>query len=411
METTYDERHSNARDGTPADGRCSARLTLALALSWLVFLAFPVITSLAVRPQWAGAGRWLAAVVGLMLVVGLYGWAVTRAISAPKRPVGWSAPTVCFGALGALALVLPLAFGAAWFGGFLYPCLLAGLLLSPRHMIWAVVIFTVGGMVLGSVVGVVWWETIALTLLTGLGGALMLGVMWLRATNAELRAAQSEIARLATASERLRLARDLHDSVKQHVFVTAMEIGAARALVGRDPGAVAIHLDRADMSIREAQGELVAMIHQPGKPRLAGRSLADALRDYLSDWSRQTAICAEERLGANSAPLPATVSDAVYRVAQEALANVARHSQATQVVVTLTANDETQTLRIWDNGCGFVPDAVALTGETRGYGLCNMRERLAAINGSLTIESRLGQGTCVTCIYPVSIRLSPQAPA
>jgi signal transduction histidine kinase len=207
---------------------------------------------------------------------------------------------------------------------------------------------------------------------------------------AELQAAQRQIQDLAAAAERNRLARDLHDSVKQQVFATIMQLGAARVLLEREPHAAYAPVIEAEQLARQAGAELSLLIHELRPVSLDQRGLAETLRAYLNDWSRQSQIAIELRAGAGR-PLAAAAEQALLRVVQEALANVARHSQATSVTVELSYNADAVALAIADNGRGFDTQTIQ-----KGVGLASMRERLAELGGRLLIESRPGEGTRVT---------------
>lgn len=200
---------------------------------------------------------------------------------------------------------------------------------------------------------------------------------------------------LATLEERNRLARDLHDSVKQQVFATAMQVGAARALLAHDPARAAEHLIQAETLARQAQQELTALLRQLRPVALVGKGLAPALRDYVSGWSRQTGISVDLRVHGERRSSP-EVEQALYRVAQEALSNVARHSGTNQLEVTLTYDKASVTLRVTDYGCGF--DTAAAVGK--GMGLTSMAERVAALGGQMEVLSRPGQGTTVQATLP-----------
>jgi signal transduction histidine kinase len=100
---------------------------------------------------------------------------------------------------------------------------------------------------------------------------------------------------LATAEERNRLARELHDTVKQQVFATTMQVGAARVLVDRDPALAQARLTEAERLAHGAQRELTAILEQlrPGsysRPHSSANSFEVALQSYVSDWSRQNDI-------------------------------------------------------------------------------------------------------------------------
>jgi signal transduction histidine kinase len=205
----------------------------------------------------------------------------------------------------------------------------------------------------------------------------------------ELRAAQRQVQDLAVAEERNRLARELHDSVKQQVFATIMQLGAARVLLERDPNAARLHLTEAEQLAQQSGAELSLLIHELRPVALGDKGLAAALQAYAADWSRQSNIAADVRARGTGALAPA-VEHALVRVTQEALANVARHSHATAVTLDLELAADTATLTIADNGCGF--DASV---ASRGVGLASMRERLEALGGWLRVESQPGIGTTI----------------
>ena len=197
-------------------------------------------------------------------------------------------------------------------------------------------------------------------------------------------------AELATLEERNRLARDLHDSVKQQVFATAMQLGAAQAMLDNDPNAAKSHLQEAEQLSRQAQQELTGLIQALRPATLEGKGLVEALRGYVEDWSRRTAITAQVNVSGER-PLPLPVEQPLFRVAQEALANVARHSGAQTVTIHLVWQDDTLAMTITDDGSGF-----DMNSTVYGMGLSSMQERLAQLNGRLTIHSTPGQGTQLT---------------
>jgi signal transduction histidine kinase len=205
----------------------------------------------------------------------------------------------------------------------------------------------------------------------------------------ELRAAQRQVQDLAVAEERNRLARDLHDSVKQQIFATIMQLGTARMLLERDTNAARDHLLEAEQLAKQSGAELSLLIHQLRPVALADKGLVEAIQAYVADWSRQSSIGAEVRAHGNDTLGPAA-EHALLRVTQEALANVARHSHATAVTIDLDLTADSVILKIADNGRGF--DASA---TPKGVGLDSMRERLEALGGRLLVESVPGAGTTI----------------
>jgi NarL family two-component system sensor histidine kinase LiaS len=194
-------------------------------------------------------------------------------------------------------------------------------------------------------------------------------------------------AALAATDERNRLARELHDNVKQNVFAAAMQIGAAKALL--DQGAVAARppLLEAEKLAQQARDELTGLIRQLRPAALEDRGLAEALRAYVAEWSQRFQIKADVRVQGERA-LPLEIEQALFRVAQEALANVSRHSAASKVAVELIYNNEGVALGIGDNGKGFALEAA----QRKGIGLESMRERMEALGGYLQVVSQAGAG-------------------
>jgi two-component system, NarL family, sensor histidine kinase LiaS len=222
--------------------------------------------------------------------------------------------------------------------------------------------------------------------------------------------------KLATLEERNRLARDLHDSVKQQIFAVSMQIGATKVLLKRDVDAAEGRLNEAEKLVHQAQQELTSLIRELRPVALEGKGLIAALRELATEWAQQTNIVANLRVegtqetqghpqgmplqyphvegsreiqGAQALTL--NVEEALFRVAQEALANVSRHSKATLVQMILTITDEMVTLSVVDNGQGF---DTTRQGQL-GVGLLSMQERMKALGGDVHVESSPGKGTRV----------------
>lgn len=210
----------------------------------------------------------------------------------------------------------------------------------------------------------------------------------------------------ARLAERSRLSRDLHDSVKQELFAVSMQIGAALAQGDANNAATRKHLSEADTLISQAQQNLTALIHELRPTILQQKGLPTALREQALNWSRQQGIVVSLQLSEEKTA-PLAVEEALWWVTQEALSNVARHSQATSVQVSLEYAPEQVTLSVADNGRGF-----AITeGAPSGVGLRSMRERLAAVGGTVSITSSPGAGTSVQVCCPLPQALTDAAEA
>lgn len=203
---------------------------------------------------------------------------------------------------------------------------------------------------------------------------------------------------LARVEERNRLARDLHDTVKQQAYATRMQLTAARNLLSADPAAATGHIEAALLLNRETQQELKLIIDELRPAALQGKGLAQALKEYAARWQEHTGIQVEIAIS-DERSLPLEVEQALYRVLQEALSNIARHAEAGKVTVTLRMPPEKVTLTIADNGRGFDVHAVS----TASYGLKGMQTRVGEVGGTLTVDSTPLVGTTITA------QLHPQA--
>jgi signal transduction histidine kinase len=200
---------------------------------------------------------------------------------------------------------------------------------------------------------------------------------------------------LAVVEERNRLARDLHDTVKQQVFANALLVRAARKQLTHDPATALKHLEAAEALSEQTQQELITLIRALRPPALADKGLADMVRDFGDEWSRQMGIAVELRLqGERETPL--AIEETLFRVIQEALANVARHSGAHAVNIHLEWEPDRIHLRVQDDGTGF--DAARPPGN--GVGLANMRERVETAQGRFCVESSPA-GTVVEASIPL----------
>ncbi|MEC0253847.1 sensor histidine kinase [Paenibacillus lautus] len=195
---------------------------------------------------------------------------------------------------------------------------------------------------------------------------------------------------LATWEERNRMARDLHDSVKQQLFAVSIWVNTSKSLIGRDDDTARSHLSEAETLISLTQRELNALIHELRPAALEGIDLAHALEDYAHTWQQQTGIVVNYDVH-NSRPVSPMIEEAFYRIAQEALSNIARHGEATAVKLVLDCG-EFVSLTICDNGKGF--DVKQADGQ--GVGLSSIRERARNIGGQVDISSVMGTGTIVT---------------
>jgi len=200
--------------------------------------------------------------------------------------------------------------------------------------------------------------------------------------------------------ERTAIARELHDELGQ--ILTALRMDAVwlgERLRGQDAQAAGRALamcDLIDKTIDEVRGLAIRL--RPGM--LDDFGLIDALDWYTKDFAKRTGItCKFSR--SNLIEVEDLVATAAYRITQEALTNVARHSFATQVKISLEVQHDLLTLTVRDNGRGFNPQDLE---DSHCLGLAGMRERAALVGGSLELHSRPGKGTRVRFRLPLDGR-------
>lgn len=197
-----------------------------------------------------------------------------------------------------------------------------------------------------------------------------------------------DAARLAEAESMRRLERDIHDGPQQRLVRLTMDLGRARKQVTEDPDRAAATLDSALDQARETVAELRALSRGIAPPLLVDRGLAAALEEMLA----QSTVPVRAHL-AVPAELAPHVETAVYFVVAEALTNVSKHSRATAVDVTVALDGKDLVVRVADDGVGGAHPA-------KGLGLAGLRQRLAAVDGTLEVTSPEGGGTEVVARIP-----------
>jgi signal transduction histidine kinase len=216
----------------------------------------------------------------------------------------------------------------------------------------------------------------------------------LQATQAELAAAERQAGTLA---ERQRLARDLHDTLTQGFASVVLLLEAAQEslALGRP---VERHIEQALRSARDNLAESRRVVWALRPRPLAAQPLPKALQELTGRLGEETGLRAETVVTGTARPLPAHVEEALLRIVQEALANVRKHAAASRVTVTLSYLDDVAMLDVHDDGIGF--DHAATVAAAGGLGLHAMAERVAALGGSLAVESAPGEGTTIAVEVP-----------
>lgn len=201
----------------------------------------------------------------------------------------------------------------------------------------------------------------------------------------------------AQEEERQRIARDLHDDTMQ--ALAALNVRARLIERGVDIEAMRAGVEEIRAGIAQTLHDLRRLAYDLRPTALDDLGLTAALAGLTSDFAARTGVALQTNLDTPEQRLPAPAEVVLYRIAQEALSNVARHAQATHVRVELAIGPETIRLTIADNGRGFVADRRRASREG-GLGLLGMEERMQALRGQLVIDSAEGEGTTVSVGLP-----------
>ncbi len=214
-----------------------------------------------------------------------------------------------------------------------------------------------------------------------------------------------QIGEAAAQEERNRLARDLHDSIKQQLFSINVGAAAAQERWDRDPEGARKALADVRRAAREAMVEMQTMLHQLRPEALGTAGLIEALREQGEALGYRTGAEVALEIGEPLPDdrMPPGAQDTLFRIGQEMLANVARHARARHVRLWLGRQDEEVVLRVVDDGQGFDPAS-----EVSGMGLRNLEERATALGGRLEVASAPGSGAGLTVRIPL---VSPPLPA
>ena len=300
---------------------------------------------------------------------------------------------------------------------FYYPALLGFSLIFPRWASFSMLAAVIGLYVLMALtvsptlsVDAFQEKVLFVRVITMLGivaaGTLLVG--WERARRREAVAAerkQSEAnldlqrktqeADLAALEERSRIAREIHDRVAQSIYMLSLQLETCADLAEQDRPGLG---DRLQQLVALSKQSLLEVRHYVFdlKPFLAGeKGAASMVESQVGEFRNVAGVEAKVEVEGEDREVPTGVSTCLYRVTQEALANVFKHAKASKVKVTLEFTTDEVRLQVLDNGLGFDPDT-----STPGNGLENMRQRAEELGGSFTLETAPGQGSSVTIRVP-----------
>ncbi|HET8911792.1 MAG TPA: sensor histidine kinase [Ktedonobacteraceae bacterium] len=217
-----------------------------------------------------------------------------------------------------------------------------------------------------------------------------------------------QVGQTAAQEERNRLARDLHDSIKQQIFSITVSAAAIKARWEHDRDSIRKIVDDIERVALEAQVEMQALLQQLRPVALENIGLVESLRMQCQALGYRTgaAVTAELSDLPGEELLPAGTPEMIFRIVQEGFSNIARHARASNVWLSLRKQRDVLLLEIGDDGQGF-----DLTQEYKpaigGMGLSNVEERIRTLGGSITLWSQIGKGTTLHLCIPL-IRLQAE---
>jgi signal transduction histidine kinase len=229
----------------------------------------------------------------------------------------------------------------------------------------------------------------------------------LREAHQELRVSAARDVELAALRERNRLAREMHDSLGHALVLIAVKIEAAQRLQAVDPERAAAEWEETKSLVRSTMSDLRSSLAGLRLPALEERPFRSALTTLASGLQRGSNIAVAVDVPEEADGLDLEVQEALYRVAQEALANVARHAHARHAWLTVTLGREAARLVVEDDGVGLGAGPQS-TGTH--FGVVGMRERVEGLGGVFMVRPRQSGGTTVYAVVPLGISADVRDP-
>ncbi len=217
----------------------------------------------------------------------------------------------------------------------------------------------------------------------------------IRQQSQDLRALTTRLAEVEEA-ERHRLGRELHDRVGQDLAALDINLNIIRAQTETE-AADSVHpiLNDSLTLLKQVSKHVRDVMADLRSPVLDNYGLVAALNWYSTQFTTRTGIQVKVHGNEDAPRLPLSTEGALLRIAQEALTNIAKHAQATQVTITITWKNKLMRLIIADDGLGFDPTSLGTPTEGRGWGMISMTERAEAVGGQCRVKTQLQQGTQV----------------
>jgi len=386
---------NEAREASTDEGRNP----YLLWLFWVLWLPFTIPAFVSLFQAHLPLPRLIATLVGVALFFVIYLWASWRRVqyliatsSLPRHPEVSTWLTIA--ALTVLSLVLVLLGGNEWQGLFFFTCGYVGASLSVRWTILTAIALALLATVIGWLTGfglpnlvqtVVFIPAIILMTRT---------VMWSLTTSWQLRIAREEITRLAVMTERLRIARDLHDLLGHNLSLIALKSELARRLVSVAPERAIVEISDVENVARTTLQEVREAVSAYRQPTL--KSELQAAQEILAAAGIAYRYDGDESM---IDALPTTIESVLSWTVREGVTNVIRHSRAHQCTIRVTRDAQEIGIEVIDDGSGASSINIS---DNEGNGLRGLAERVDTLGGRYEASPRAGGGFRLAVSVPLA---------
>ncbi len=395
---------NNSGEGRP---KFDGRSPYLLWLIWLVWLPLIVPTILKLFQSHPALPRLITTLFAVVLFFVVYLWASWRRAQhlviapAPSNLVETST-LLAIALMALLSTALTLLGGSEWQALFFYTCGYTGGSLPIRRAILVALALMLVALVTGWFAGLAWLDLVQSAVFIPAIVFITKSVMWSITTSWELQAAREEIARLAVMTERLRIARDLHDLLGHNLSLITLKSELAGRLITRAPERAAVEISDIEQVARTTLQEVREAVASYRQPSLA--SELQAAREILAAAGITYHFEGEED---SIGTLPTLAEAVLAWTVREAVTNVIRHSRAQHCSILVRRERKTVSIEIVDDGIGTplvpaTPSGDAISTNATGNGLRGLAERVAALGGQFTASPRTGGGFRLTVSIPLT---------
>lgn len=392
-----------AQEASKTDGRSPYLLWLI----WVVWLPLSIPSVVLFFQSHPPLPRLIATLAGVALFFIIYLWAALRRAhqlaASSSLPARTQLSTwVTIGALTMLSVTILVLGGKAWEGGFFYVSGYVGGSFTMRRGAPVALAMTLIVVTAGWLTGLAWIDLLQIVVFIPAIVIITRVVMWSITTSWALHAARKEIARLAVMTERLRIARDLHDLLGHNLSLIALKSELARRLVTIAPERAIVEIGDVEHVARTMLQEVREAVGNYRQPTLS--SELQGAREILSAAG---IACLTEGDESATSGLATPVEAALAWAVREGVTNVIRHSRARECVIRVTRQRQTAGVEIIDDGAGNGAGDGA--GNDRGNGLRGLAERVDALGGQFEAGPRSGGGFRLAVSVPLVQRAGTPA--